>query len=76
MDAINSKLEKGITFLFSVHANTFANVTPTLIPVKEPGPIATKILSMSLASKLFLSNNSFTQTTKFVDKLLSFTSNL
>ena len=46
--------DKHIISFFNIYANTFAIVTPILTPVKDPGPLTTMILSISLISKSIL----------------------
>ena len=55
-EEVIEKLVTGKRFVFSSPKgdNTFAMVNPTLIPVKEPGPLTTMILFILDNSKLFL----------------------
>ena len=48
--------DTGTTFIPSEYASVFATVIPILVPVNDPGPIVTNILSISDIFKLFLGN--------------------
>ena len=56
--AMDSRVEQGAQGLSSGHASPLAAATPMRTPVKEPGPAATAITSMSCrASPVFFSRS-------------------
>ena len=66
------KPDIGVIFIFRAQAIVLAIVIPILIPVKEPGPLTTIILSKSLGVIFALSNNSIILGSASFDKSFSY----